>query len=69
MRQSEAEILRTVDKIATETSEVKDHVPEVVWSHKFEGTSTATIREALGIHNGVAFCTSSYSGNFGRSLS
>ena len=49
MRQSEAEILKAVDKIATETSEVKDHVPEI-WSHKFEGTPTATIREALGIH-------------------
>jgi len=50
-RQSEAEILKEVEKIATETLEVKDHVPEVIWSHKFEGTSTAGIREALGIHN------------------
>jgi len=51
-RQSEAEILKAVDNITTETSEVKDHVPEVIWSHVFEGTSMATIREApLGIHN------------------
>jgi len=50
-RQSEAETLKEVEKIATEKSEVKDHVPEVIWSHVFEGTSMATIREALGIHN------------------
>jgi hypothetical protein len=50
-RQSEAEILKAVEKIAAETSEVKGHIPEVIWSHKFEGTSTATIREALGIGN------------------
>ena len=49
--QSEAEILKAVDNIATKTSEVKDHVSEVIWSHIFEGTSMATIREALGIHN------------------
>jgi len=51
MSQSEAEILKTVDKIATETPEVNDHVPEVILSHTFQGTSTATIRGALGIHN------------------
>ena len=29
-RQSEAEILKEVDNIATETSQVKDHIPEVI---------------------------------------
>jgi hypothetical protein len=48
-RQSEAEILEEVHKIAAENPEVKDHVPDVIWSRKFEGTSTAKIREALGI--------------------
>ena len=51
-RQSEAEILEEVDNIATRKAEVKDHIPEVIWSHKFEGTSTAKIRKALGIDDG-----------------
>ncbi|KIK35035.1 hypothetical protein CY34DRAFT_96861 [Suillus luteus UH-Slu-Lm8-n1] len=38
-RESEAEILQ----------KVKYHVPEMVWSHKFEDTSTAHIRMALGL--------------------
>jgi hypothetical protein len=48
-RQSEAEILEEVHKIAAEIPDVKDHVPDVIWSHKFEDTSTAKIRKALGI--------------------
>ncbi|KAG0698935.1 hypothetical protein DFH29DRAFT_834252 [Suillus ampliporus] len=48
-RESEAEILKKVYKIAESEAQVKGHVPEMVWSHKFEGTSTANIRKALGI--------------------
>jgi serine/threonine protein kinase len=50
-RESEAEILRKVYEIADKDEEgkVKYHVPEMVWSHKFEDTSTANIRMALGL--------------------
>ncbi|KAG2355780.1 hypothetical protein BDR07DRAFT_1425211 [Suillus spraguei] len=50
-RESEADILKKVYKIAGEDKEgkVKYHVPEMVWSHKFEDTSTANIRKALGL--------------------
>ncbi|KAG2064204.1 hypothetical protein BDR04DRAFT_1035880, partial [Suillus decipiens] len=48
-RQSEPEILEEVYKIAKEDPDVSGHVPEMVWFHKFEGTSTAIIRKALGI--------------------
>ncbi|KAG1772481.1 hypothetical protein EV702DRAFT_1033620 [Suillus placidus] len=48
-RQSEPEILEEVYKIANEDPDVLGHVPEMVWFHKFEGTSTAIIRKALGI--------------------
>ena len=48
-RQSEAEILEEVHKIAAGKAEVKVHIPEVIWSHRFQGTSTAKIRKALGI--------------------
>jgi hypothetical protein len=57
-RQSEADILEEVYKIADgkreqmteeERKQVDSHVPEMVWFHKFEDTSTATIREALNI--------------------
>ncbi|KAG2036609.1 hypothetical protein BDR03DRAFT_921315 [Suillus americanus] len=48
-RQSEPEILEEVYKIAQEDPDVLGHVPEMVWFHKFEGTSTAIIRKALGI--------------------
>ncbi|KAG1720577.1 uncharacterized protein EDB91DRAFT_1230992 [Suillus paluster] len=50
-RESEAEILKKVYEIATSEPDVKGHVPEVVWSHKFEGTSTVKIRTALGLDN------------------
>ncbi|KAG1768856.1 hypothetical protein EDD22DRAFT_999864 [Suillus occidentalis] len=50
-RESEAEILQKVYEIAKKDTEgkVKYHVPEMVWSHKFEETSTAHIRTALGL--------------------
>jgi hypothetical protein len=57
-RQSEADILEEVYKIADgmreqmseeERKQVDSHVPEMVWFHKFEDTSTASIREALNI--------------------
>jgi len=48
-RQSEADILKMVHEIAAKHPKVKDHVPDVIWSHKFADTSTAKIREALGI--------------------
>jgi hypothetical protein len=49
-RQSEPDILEEVYKIADrELEEVDGHVPEMVWFHKFEETSTTNIRRALGI--------------------
>ncbi|KAG1803660.1 uncharacterized protein HD556DRAFT_1437417 [Suillus plorans] len=50
-RESEGEILQKVYEVAKEDKEgkVKYHVPEMVWSHKFEDTSTANIRRALGL--------------------
>jgi hypothetical protein len=50
-RESEVDILQKVYEIAKkdEKAEVKHHVPEFVWSHKFEDLSTANIRRALGI--------------------
>jgi serine/threonine protein kinase len=49
-RESEADILQKVYEIAKKDKEgkVKHHVPELVWSHAFEDTSTANIRRALG---------------------
>ncbi|KIK32859.1 hypothetical protein CY34DRAFT_814033 [Suillus luteus UH-Slu-Lm8-n1] len=48
-RRSEPEILEEVYKIANEEDDVMGHVPDMVWFHKFEETSTAIIRKALGI--------------------
>jgi hypothetical protein len=48
-RRNEPEILEEVYKIANEEDDVKGHVPDMVWFHKFEETSTAIIRKALGI--------------------
>ncbi|KAG2134181.1 uncharacterized protein EDB93DRAFT_849610 [Suillus bovinus] len=48
-RQSEPEILEEVYKVANEDPDVLGHVPEMVWFYKFEETSTAIIRKALGI--------------------
>jgi len=47
-------MLEEVHNIAAGKAEVKDHIPEVIWSYKFEGTSTATIRNALGINDAQA---------------
>jgi hypothetical protein len=51
-RQSEAEILKEVHKIVTEEPKVKDHVPDVIWSHTFKGPSTVKIRRVSEINNG-----------------
>ncbi|KAG1730177.1 hypothetical protein EDB19DRAFT_1913000 [Suillus lakei] len=48
-RQSEPDILDEVYKIAQADPDVQGHVPELVWSYKFEGTSTSRIRIALGL--------------------
>jgi hypothetical protein len=50
-RESEPAILQKVYEIAQKDREgkVKYHVPEMVWFHKFEDTSTAKIRAALGL--------------------
>jgi hypothetical protein len=49
-RQSEAEpIVEAVHRIADEQPKMVDHVPDVIWSNTFKGTSTAKIRKALGI--------------------
>ena len=48
-RESEADILERVRQIAEKESKVKGHVPEMVWFHKFEETSTAHIRRTLSI--------------------
>ena len=48
-RQSVEDILKEVHNIAVDHTDVKVHVPSVIWSHKFEGTSTAKIRETLRI--------------------
>ncbi|KAG1800044.1 hypothetical protein EV424DRAFT_437938 [Suillus variegatus] len=48
-RQSEPEILEEVYKIAKDDPDVLGHVPQMVWFHKFEDTSTAITRKALGI--------------------
>ncbi|KAG2121601.1 hypothetical protein DEU56DRAFT_833995 [Suillus clintonianus] len=47
-RQSEPDILEEVYKIAIEEPDVLGHVPEMVWFYKFDETSTAIIRRALG---------------------
>ncbi|KAG2358480.1 hypothetical protein BDR07DRAFT_1417738 [Suillus spraguei] len=48
-RQSEPDILEEVYKIAQTDPDVQGHVPELVWFHKFKGTSTSKIRIALGL--------------------
>ncbi|KAG2132078.1 hypothetical protein DEU56DRAFT_812987 [Suillus clintonianus] len=50
-RESEPDILKKVYKIAETDARVKHHVPEMVWFHKFEDTSTANIRSALGLQD------------------
>ncbi|KAG2744858.1 hypothetical protein P692DRAFT_20742868 [Suillus brevipes Sb2] len=48
---SEPEILVKVQAIAEHDSRVKGHVPDMVWFHKFDETSTTHIRKALGMSN------------------
>ncbi|KAG2337730.1 hypothetical protein BDR05DRAFT_1045369 [Suillus weaverae] len=48
-RESEAAILEEIYRIAKNSPEVEGHVPEMVWFHKFEETSTENIRKALGV--------------------
>ncbi|KAG2360900.1 hypothetical protein BDR07DRAFT_102286 [Suillus spraguei] len=50
-RQSEDEILQNVYAIASEESTVKGHIPDMVWFHKFDQTSTVKIRKSLGIQD------------------
>ncbi|KAG0706679.1 hypothetical protein DFH29DRAFT_137520 [Suillus ampliporus] len=50
-RESEPEILNQVYQIAQQETEVRGHVPEMVWFYKFEETSTANIRKALGFED------------------
>ncbi|KAG2360578.1 hypothetical protein BDR07DRAFT_1289255 [Suillus spraguei] len=45
--QSEPGILSEVYKIAQTDPNVQDHIPELVWFHKFEGTSTSNTRTSL----------------------
>ncbi|KAG2134053.1 uncharacterized protein EDB93DRAFT_1173291 [Suillus bovinus] len=53
-RQSEDEILQNVYDIASKESTVKGHIPDMVWFHKFDETSTAKIRRSLGIQDADA---------------
>ncbi|KAG2132297.1 uncharacterized protein EDB93DRAFT_1255273 [Suillus bovinus] len=48
-QQNEPGILEEVYKIATQDPDVLGHVPDMVWFHKHEVSSTATIRRVLGI--------------------
>ncbi|KAG1793252.1 uncharacterized protein HD556DRAFT_513768 [Suillus plorans] len=48
-RQSEPDILNEVYRIAQTDPDVRGHIPELVWFHKFEETSTSKIRVALGL--------------------
>jgi len=47
--ESEPAILTKVQAIAEKNPDVKGHIPEMVWFHKFDETSTASIRKILGI--------------------
>ena len=48
-RESEPDILKKVQAIAEKNPDVNGHIPEMVWFHKFDETSTASIRKILGI--------------------
>ncbi|KAG1754535.1 hypothetical protein EDB19DRAFT_1666907 [Suillus lakei] len=50
-RQSENEILPNVYAIASEESTVKGHIPDMVWFHRFDETSTSKIKRTLGIQD------------------
>ncbi|KAG1744150.1 uncharacterized protein EDB91DRAFT_1080942 [Suillus paluster] len=47
-RDSEPEILKKVAEIAEKEEAVKGHVPQLLWSHKFENPTSA-VRKALGV--------------------
>jgi hypothetical protein len=47
--ESEPDILTKVQAIAEKNPDVKGHISEMVWFHKFDETSTASIRKILGI--------------------
>ena len=47
--ESEPDILKKVQEIAEKNPDVNGHIPKMVWSHKFDETSTANIRTMLGI--------------------
>ncbi|KAG2132080.1 hypothetical protein DEU56DRAFT_914276 [Suillus clintonianus] len=49
--ESEPAILKRVYEIAKRDDSVKHHVPEISWFHKFQHTSTAKIRSALGLED------------------
>ncbi|KAG2153590.1 uncharacterized protein EDB93DRAFT_1135630 [Suillus bovinus] len=53
-RQSEDEILQNIYDIASKESTVKGHIPDMVWFHKFDETSTTRIRKSLGIQDADA---------------
>jgi hypothetical protein len=47
-RESEPDIIKKVQKIGeANPNDVKGHILEMVWFHKFDDTSTATVRKAL----------------------
>ncbi|KAG2052904.1 hypothetical protein BDR06DRAFT_914512, partial [Suillus hirtellus] len=48
-RQSEPDILKEVYKTAQTDPDVRGHIPELVWFHKFKETFTSKIRVALGL--------------------
>jgi len=46
-RESEPDILKKVQAMAEKNPDVNGHIPEMVWFHKFDETSTASIRKIL----------------------
>jgi hypothetical protein len=50
-RLSEPEILAKVHAIAERDLRVQGHVPDMVWFHKFDETSTTHIRKELGMNH------------------
>ncbi|KAF8447670.1 hypothetical protein L210DRAFT_738630 [Boletus edulis BED1] len=48
-RMSEADILQKVYVIAETEPDVKNHVPDMLFSHKFPNSSTAAVRERLNL--------------------
>jgi len=48
-RESEPDILKKVQAIGEKNPDVNGHISEMVWFHKFDETSTVSIRKILGI--------------------